>query len=53
MIFPINNKKEKIYGIANNKIKSDIDYDFGIFFDNNKLFIRCVDVLPLQYDDVY
>lgn len=53
IILANNFQKEKIYGIANNKIKSDIDYDFGIFFDNNKLFIRCVDVLPLQYDDVY
>ncbi len=41
------------YGIPNNNMKRDIDYGFGIFFENNKLFIRCVDVLPLQYDDIY
>lgn len=45
--------RNRIYGVPCNEKISDVDYDFGVFSCQSKLFIRCIDGIQMKYDDIY
>lgn len=48
-----NFQKEKIYKIPCKNVSGEMDYNFGIFLEQNNLFIRCIEGKQLKYSDIY